>query len=535
MEADVIVVGGGSAGCAVAARLAETGNLRVLLLEAGKAALDLKTTVPAMVAQVVMNPAYDWMYPVEPDASLAGQPSFWPAGKVLGGGSAINGMMFVRGHAADYDRWAELGARGWAYDDCLPYFRRMEANPRGGVFHGSSGPVRVSESGLSYPLTEQWMASAEAAGIARAEDLNGNGREAVGVDRVQASQWHGRRWSSADAYLRGNRRPPKLEILDGVRVERIVLGEGRAKGVIARRADGSRLTLRARAGVVISAGTIATPKLLMLSGIGPAAELARLGGEVVRDLPGVGHNLQDHVGVNLAWSVHGASINSQMRGLGPAKALLRYLLQRKGMLSAAISNAHALVRLDADRPAPSVQLAFSPFSFDIMPDGQRVMPKQSMISNLVGVLHPGARGSIRLRALDPDAPPLIEHELLADPRDLDLLVQGIALSRAIMAARPIADNVLDETKPSQSIVGAELEAWIRANAISLFHPVGTARMGTDENAVVDPDLAVHGVGGLWVADCSIAPELISGNTNAAAIMIGDKAADHIMKTLSGLG
>ncbi len=531
-EADFIVVGGGSAGCAVAGRLAEQTSLSVLLIEAGKAAPDLNTRIPALVSKLVMNPAYDWVIPVEPDQSTNGRPGFWPAGKVLGGGSAINGMMYIRGHADDYDNWARMGAEGWAYADCLPYFKRMESNPRGGEFHGSSGPMSVSESRLDFPLTEMWMQSVQAAGIPRCEDLNGDGNLAIGADYVQASQINGRRWSAADGYVRTTNYGGRLTVLDQATVNRVIVENGTAVGVELTQVGKPPRIVRARKGIVLSAGSLATPKLLMLSGIGPAEHLAEMGIDVELDLPGVGQNLQDHVGINLGWTVKGRSINTEVQGFGIIKAGLEYLLRRSGILSASIATAQAMIQTRSDRKAATLQLAFSPFSFDITPEGERVMPKESMVSMLVASLHPGARGSIRLKSADPADPPIIEHQLLGDSEDIALIAEGIELARKIIAQKPIADFVIAETKPGLNVKGEALHDWIRMVSMPLFHPIGTCRMGNDKDAVVSPDLKIIGLDGLWVADCSVAPEQVSANTNATAIMIGDKAANHILAAIS---
>lgn len=531
MEADIIVIGGGSAGCAVAGRIAADSSLRVLLVEAGKDRLDFSTKVPAGVAKLVMNPAYDWCYPVEPDPSTNGHPSFWPAGRWLGGGSSINGMMYIRGHAADYDRWASQGAAGWGYADCLPYFRRMETNPRPGPFHGDSGPLHVSESRLSYSLTGDWIESAVNAGHPRAADHNGDGRLAEGADMVQSSQRDGRRWSSADAYVRSGIGGDRLQLLSEARVRRILVENGQAVGVEVIRADGSRAELRARRGVVLAAGAMGSPKLLMLSGIGDREDLAAAGVEPVRHLPGVGRNLQDHVGLNIAWEMRGRSINSDLTGIGPLKAGLEYLLKKSGPLSAAISNAQVMARTEDGLAQPDIQIAFSPFSFDIGEGGARHMPPVPMISMLVCVMQPKARGALKLRDADPDSPPRIELALLSGEGDLKRIADGIAIARRIMATDPIAKHVVAEAKPGHGVEGGALVEWIRGRAMSCFHQMGTCRMGTDEMAVVGPDLAVHGLRNLWVADCSVAPTMVSANTNATAIMIGEKAADHVMVAL----
>jgi len=532
---DIIVIGGGSAGCAVAGRLAEKGDVSVLLVEAGGEKPTVHTRIPAMVSQLVMNPAYDWILPVEPDASINGRADPWPAGKWLGGGSAINGMMYIRGHAHDYDRWAELGAKGWGYEDVLPYFRRMESNPRGGGFHGQAGPMRISESRLRYPVTDAWIESAVRAGIARCPDLNGDGRAAEGVDHVQMSQYEGRRWSAADGYIRNRDFGGRLRILSRRRACRILIENGRACGVEMAEPDGRRTTIRSRHGVVLSAGTMGSPKLLLLSGIGPERHLREIGVPVIRDLPGVGENLQDHVGVTVAWAVRSRTLNSEIRGLGMPRAAAQYLLAKTGLLTTAIAHAQAMIRTRPEEPAPNIQLAFSPFSFDIAEDGRRSLPKRSSVSMLVCALHPRSRGRLSLRSADPNDPPRIEHQLLGHDDDLQQIIEGIEAARAIMAQPPLAQDVLEEMKPGAATGDAALRDFIRANAISCFHQIGTCRMGEDDGAVTGPDLRLHGVDGLWVADCSVAPSLVGANTNATAIMIGEKGADHIHAAIAARG
>lgn len=528
---DIVVVGGGTAGCAVAGRLAAAGGCLVTLLEAGDGRTSLNTTVPALVSKLVMNPDFDWMYPTEADPSIGGREDIWPSGKRLGGGSAINGMMYIRGHADDYDRWRDLGAQGWDYDSCLPYFRRMEANPRAGAFHGSSGPVKVSETRLDYPLTDSWIASAQNTGLPL-RDLNGDGREAIGVDRVQQSQWKGRRWSAADAYVRSGMGSGRLEVRDRAAVNRIVIEGGRAVGVEYR--DGHSGEVRridASRGVVLSAGALASPKLLLLSGIGPHAMLRNHEIATIVDLPGVGANLQEHVGIHLVSPVNARTINSDLQGSGPARAVFKYLLSRSGPMTAGIATAQAMLRLDGDLDS-SIQLGFSPFAFEILPTGQRRLRAESAVTILIAALHPRSRGRVSLRSADPKAPPLIEHSLLGDRRDVDLLGRGLERARWIMAAEPMRSLLSGESHPRRELAGEALEDYIRATAFPLFHPVGTCRIGQDDMAVVDPELRVRGVDGLWVADCSVAPELVCANTNATANMLGEKGSDHILARLS---
>ncbi|HTN60802.1 MAG TPA: GMC family oxidoreductase N-terminal domain-containing protein [Devosia sp.] len=535
---DIVVIGGGSAGCAMAGRLAEQGSLSVLLIEAGSGTPSISTRMPAMVAKLVMNDDFDWCLPVEPDATIGGKAGVWPAGKRLGGGSSINGMMYIRGHARNYDDWAAAGADGWAYADCLPYFRRMETNPRPDArFHGQSGPMHVSELRLRYPVTDAWIESNSNAGIPRCQDLNGDGRIADGADYVQASQRNGDRWSTADGYVRNRDYGGRLEVSCEHRVRRVIVENGQAVGVVLAGADGAVQEVRSRHGVVLCAGTMGSPKLLMLSGIGPADHLAETGIDVLRDLPGVGANLQDHVGLHVVHEVNCRSMITDMRGLGIAKAGLEYLLRKTGLLTTAIGHAQAMIRTRTGLAAPNIQLIFAPFAFEMAENGDRPMPKKSSVSTLVACVHPGARGTITLRSADPDAPPVIRHELLGDPDDIEQIVEGMEAVRKIMAQPPISGMIVSETKPGQDAGGRDagdrdrLREFVCENAMSLFHPIGTCRMGNGEDAVVGPDLKVRGVDRLWVADCSIMPSHVGANTNATAIMIGDKGADHVLASL----
>ncbi len=528
METDLIVIGGGSAGCAVAGRLAEAGK-RVTLLEAGKTNRDLRVTIPAMMAKLVQNPEFDWCYFSEPDPSLGGRAAPWPAGKRLGGGSTINGMMFIRGHRWDYDRWAELGAAGWDYESVLPYFRRLEDNERGAdSWRGTGGPIAVSECRSHYPITERWISAAVAAGIARSPDLNGESAE--GVDHIQLSQRRGRRCPSS-AYLGGLNGGLSPEVMTEAEVVRIETDGKRATGVTFRRA-GALHTLHARQGVVLSAGALNTPRLLMLSGIGPGGHLQEMGIEVRHDLPGVGGNLQDHVGVHLVNAVDMHTLNQDAHGLRAPLQLLRYALSGSGALSTGIGHAQAFVRGRPGLPTPNLQLAFSAFSFDVTAKGNVVLAPQSSVTTLIGLMRPSYRGRVSLRAPDPAAPPVIEHQLLGDDDDVEQLVEGIKIARRIMRQSAMESHVLQESRPGPDCDSKDhLRAYVRQAAMSLFHPVGTARIGPagDPAAVLDADLAVRGMAGLWVADASVMPVIPQGNTNATAIMIGDKAADHILR------
>ena len=531
MTPDLIVIGGGSAGAACAARLAEAGK-RVLLVEAGKSDADIRSKVPALMSGIVHTPEFDWMYKAEPDGSVGGRADVWPAGKRLGGGSAINGMMFIRGHKWDYDHWAELGATGWDYASVLPYFRRMEDNERGAdEWRGQGGPIAVSEVRSRYEITDEWIEAVQQAGYPRSLDLNG--REAEGVDHIQLSQRRGLRHSTAAAYLK--RKTAALEILLEAQVLRIETADGRATGVTVRR-GGDVNTITAREGVVLCAGALNTPRLLMLSGIGPEKELRHHRIEVVRDLPGVGENLQEHPGVHLVNTVDAHTLNDDAKGLNGVRQVLALAISRTGALTTGIGHAQAFVNSREGLPAPNLQLAFSAFAFDVTDKGNLALRKESSVSTFVALMRPKSRGRISLRSNDPEAPPLIEHLLLGDEDDVEQLIDGLEIARTIMAEPAIAPHVTNEVRPGADMKTREaLGFYVRAATIPMFHPVGTARMGAvdDPQAVVGPDCRVRGLDRLWVADASIMPTIPQGNTNATAIMIGERASDLILGALRG--
>ncbi|MGB3797688.1 MAG: GMC family oxidoreductase N-terminal domain-containing protein [Alteraurantiacibacter sp.] len=527
-ETDIIVVGAGSAGCAVARRLADKG-LDVLLIEAGKTDNVLKSRVPALVGSAVNDPDFDWCYSAEEDPSVGGRRDVWPAGKRLGGGSAINGMMFIRGHRYDYDRWASLGAKGWDYQSVLPYFRRMEDNERGGdAWRGTGGPISVSEIRSRYPVTEAWMQAVEQAGFPRSSDLNGETAE--GVDYIQLSQRSGLRCSSARGYLAD--KPANLQILLERTVDRILIEGGTARGIVLRGSEGAE-HIHARKGVVLSAGALNTPRLLMLSGIGPAAHLQEHGIDVVQDLPGVGGNLQEHVGTHLVNEVNARTLNQDARGLAGVGHLAAFLLRRKGALTTGIGHAQAFLHTRAGLPAPNVQLAFSAFAFDVTPSGNLALRKNASVATFIALMRPSSRGRVMLNGPDPELPPRIEHRLFGNDDDLDQLVEGVQVARRVMQQEAISPAVTSEVRPGTEPDDLEsLRMHVTMASLPMYHPVGTARIGEDEDpsSVLDADLAVRGIGGLWVADASIMPTIPAGNTNATAIMIGDKAADHIIRS-----
>ncbi|GFM31406.1 GMC family oxidoreductase [Novosphingobium sp. PY1] len=529
---DIIVVGGGSAGSAMAGRLCEAG-LRVAVIEAGCSDRHVRSRIPALTSSLVQNPQYDWCYGAEPDPSLGGRADTWPAGRMLGGGSALNGMMFIRGHRWDYDNWARLGALGWDYDSVLPYFRRIEDNERGAdEWRGTGGPISVSEGRATYPIVEDWIKAAANAGLERSEDLNGERTE--GVDYVQVSQRRGTRCSSARGYLENLPAGQAPHMVLDAQVLRICFENGRAAAVIYRQA-GQERELRARCGVVVAAGAIGTPRLLMHSGLGPAEHLGATGIAVNRDLPGVGANLQEHVGTHIVSDVAGHTLNNDARGLRGAWQVLRFAAGRKGALTTAIGHAQAFVKSREDLPAPNLQLAFSAFAFDLDDKGRLALRRNASVSTLIGLMRPCHRGRVSLRSADPMDHPVIAHRLLGSDDDIEQLVEGIGIARSILASEPMASSVRCEIRPGETLRDAvALREYVKLASVPLYHPCGTARIGRKDDpcAVVDPDLKVIGVEGLWVADASVMPAVPAGNTNATAIMIGDKGADHVLSCLT---
>ncbi|MDT0508538.1 GMC family oxidoreductase N-terminal domain-containing protein [Novosphingobium sp. MMS21-SN21R] len=529
-DADIIIVGGGSAGCALAGRLADAG-VDTLLVEAGKPDTDLRTMVPALTVAVVNNPDYDRGITAEPDDTIGGRQDIWPAARRLGGGSAINGMIYVRGHRRDYDRWAELGATGWAYDDVLPYFRRMETNSRGGdTWRGDSGPIAVSDNRVSYPVIGQFIDAAAAFGIPRNRDHNGE-KSGEGTDYSQATQSGGLRCSAARGYLRGKLSRSTLRVMTETEVLRVVIEQGRATGIVIRR-HGTEKTLRARKGVVLSAGTLNTPRLLMLSGIGPADELQRHGIACVADSPEVGSNLQEHVGTHLIAATHTRSINSDIRGLAAVGQGLDFVFRRRGAITSSMCHAQAFAHSSAAEGIPDVQISLTAFAFEFSAQGRAILLDRPAVSVTVSVGRPKARGRITLRSARPEDPPIIKHRLLAAEEDVERLARAIEIGREILAQAPIAASIEAELRPGPEVTGTALRAFVRQAAVPLYHPVGTCRMGSDATSVVDPELRVRGVDRLWVVDASVMPSLPIGNTNATVIMIGEKASDHLLRAIA---
>ena len=526
---DIIIVGGGSAGCALANRMSEQQSFSVLLLEAGRSDKHLYSRIPAASPLALGSPNFNWMYKTEADASRNNKVDMWPAGRCLGGGSAINGMIFIRSHPWDFNHWHELGNEGWAYDDVLPYFKRMEDNERGeNKFRGAGGPQSVSEVRCPLSVTDAWIKAVEQTGIRRSPDLNGEFPE--GVDYCQLSQQNGLRHSTAHAYVWPVIKRSNLTLELNANVERINTENGRATGVAYTQA-GENKTATAIQGVVLSAGAIASPKILMLSGIGDGKHLQQQGINTVLDLPGVGQNLQEHPALDIDIRVNAQTLSSDQGFFRNIKHGINFLFRRRGPLTSAIGHAHALVRTSPELEAPNIQIILTPFSFERKGEKIEISKNQDM-GFAIGLMRPRERGQIQLRSSSSNDLPLIKHQLLGNTDDVKELLEGFHLTRKIIRQDVFKPYLVKELFPGERVTAnEEIEAIARDRAFPMYHPVGTCKMGTDDMAVVDSKLKVKGMQNLWIADASIMPTLTSGNTNATTIMIGERTSDLIMQQL----
>ena len=523
---DYIVIGAGSAGSAVAARLVQAGA-NVLVLEAGGSDRHPYVSIPCCSPLAIASDKLNWKYAVQPDASRLNRADVWPAGRAMGGGSAINGMMYIRGHRADYDRWAGTGCAGWSYRDLLPYLRRMEDNNRGeNTLRGIGGPQSVDDTRSPHPLTEKWIASIEAMGVPRVDDLNGEVPD--GVDRVQATQKGGWRQTAASAYLRPLLKHPGLDLQCNAEVKQIHFEGTRASSITWQRSDSTHTSAASR-GIIVASGAMGSPWLLLRSGIGPADSLSAAGIKTVSDVPGVGQNLQDHPAVMASFNLNEDSFGNELGPIRGIPHLLNFLLRGRGPLTTSIGHAHAFIRTDVGMELPDLQLISSPFAYDFDEKGASLVRDRAM-GTAIGLMRPSSRGTLSLNQKDPFARPVISHEMLSHQADVEALMAGVRFVRKMMATPPMGQALVGERYPGAGVESTEqLEQFVRGACFSMYHQVGTCKMGCDPMAVVDPQLRVRGVENLWVADASIMPDLPSGNTNATAIMIGERASDFILE------
>lgn len=532
---DYIVTGAGSAGCAIAARLSESGRNRVLLLEAGARDNDPWIHIPVGYHKLFTHDTYNWKFESEPIAGLNGRTSYQPRGKMLGGTSSLNGMVYMRGTAADYDGWRQLGCVGWDYQSVLPFFRKAEDQERGeDEFHGVGGPLKVTDARYTHEIIDAIIEGAAQAGIPRNPDFNGATQEGVGY--YQATVGNGRRWSSAVAYLRPARHRRNLVVKPNANATRIFVENGRAVGVEYRTPRGHK-TAHARGEVIVSGGVYGSPQLLLLSGIGPGAHLREMGVDITHDLPAVGANLHDHFNTYVAWrSTMNNTLNDLHRSrLRKLAAGIQYVAGRNGPLTTIGTIAGILTRTDPRFDQPDLQINTYLWSIETR-DHRGINPHKFPGFSMSPVhLRPDGRGRVSLKNSDPLTPPKIEFKYLETAHDIDAMLYGIRLARKIAAQSALKPYIVEEVVPGRAVQSEdELIEDLRNRGVSNLHPVGTCRMGTGSDAVVDPRLRVHGVMGLRVADASIMPQVVGGNTNAPSIMIGEKCATMILEdALSG--
>ncbi|GAB5535652.1 MAG: GMC family oxidoreductase N-terminal domain-containing protein [Rubricoccaceae bacterium] len=517
---DYVIVGAGSAGCVLANRLSANPEVSVLLLEAGGKDTQAPIHIPAAFSKLFQTEA-DWNYRTVPQEHAAGRDLYWPRGKVLGGSSSINAMIYIRGHHADYDGWAAEGCEGWSYADVLPYFKRSEdSNEGASAYHGVGGPMPVTEPRSPSPFSLAFVEAATQAGHPRNDDFNGAEQEGAGLYAL--TQAGGRRASTASTFLKAARRRPNLTVETGAHATRVLIRNGRATGVEIFQ-NGEVRAIDAAKEVILCGGAINSPQLLMLSGIGPADHLAHHGVAVVADRAGVGQNLHDHpiVGVHYRFREPISLLGAE--GL---KSIARYLILRDGMLSSNVAEAGLFVRTRGEERIPNVQFHVAPTLFK---DHGLVPMTEHGFSLGPTLVRPRSRGALTLASSDPFDHPHIDPNYLADPADAAALVAGIRIAREIVA-QPALDSFRgEEIRPSASATtDTDLDAYVRETCETLYHPVGTCRMGADDDSVVDLDLRVRGVDGLRVVDASIMPTIPNGNTNAPVLMIAEKAADRIL-------
>jgi choline dehydrogenase len=519
-NADYVIIGAGSAGCVLAARLSEDPQTRVLLLEAGAKDRSPNIKIPAAFGKQFHDSKLDWDYETEPEPGCDGRRLYVPRGKSLGGSSSMNAMLYVRGRPLDYDLWVRAGADGWGWENVLPYFLRAEHNERGASeFHATGGPLNVADQRSPRALAQQLIAASEANGIPHIADYNGP--EQDGISMFQVTQKNGRRWSAADAYLRPALSRDNLQVITGAQVLGLELEGDHVTGVRYRVGRDEQRIARAAGEVLLSAGAIASPQLLMLSGIGPADELTALGIEVRHDLPGVGKNLQDHPFVTMNYAISGS--NTMYQADAP-KQLAEWVLRRSGKLTSTVAEVCAFHRTRPGLPAADIQFHMGAAFYEqhgaVEHDGDAGTIAPALVA-------PKSRGEVTLRSADPAAKPRILTNSLTEPDDVASLVAGMRLARQIAATSPLRELVVGELTPGDDVGDADLEQSLRKRVELIYHPVGTCRMGSGEDAVLDPELRIRGLHGVRVIDASVFPVIPGGNTNAPTIMVAERAVDLI--------
>ncbi len=522
---DYVIVGAGSAGCVLAHRLSEDPQIRVLVLEAGPRDANLWIHMPAALTYNLCHDKYNWYYHTEPQPHLDGRVMYWPRGRVLGGSSSLNAMVYIRGHALDYDRWADReGATGWSYLEVLPYFKRAETRGGGGdAYRGSSGPLHVTTGTQPNPQFGAFIEAGQQAGYPFTPDLNG--RQQEGFGRMDMTIYKGRRWSTAMAYLRPAMKRPNLRVETRALAGRILF-EGRRATGIEDAQDGRLERVRAEREVILAGGAINSPQLLMLSGVGPADHLQEIGVPVAHDLPGVGQNLQDHIEMYVQYeSTQPITLYSTFNPVTMARVGIEWLLFRRGLGASAHLEAGAFIRTNEEVEHPNIQYHFLP---SLVIDHGRVRPDRHAFQAHVGPMRPSSSGWIELTSTDPRVHPRLQPNYLETEFDRREMREAVKLTREIFAQAAFDPYRGAELQPGGDVLtDVEIDAWVRRKADSAYHPSCTCKMGTDEMAVVDPDCRVRGLEGLRVVDASIMPSIVSGNLNAPTIMIAEKAADII--------